>query len=304
MPLRKIIASLLLLAVLDYVIGTTVKSALMATDSFWGPNRAVRVLKSSAPGLIMGNSRAGLIDPTVLQQKIGARFYNGTAPGQGIDYHLILLDQLISTGNTPRLLIYEMDRHDFISVNAGKGAPPAEMLSFLYDDSPVAREILTHKAMGNRLRYLSKLYQVNGTLGSVFIDLFFRDRRDRVSRDDGFTARQGSLAAKACLEAPRTSEFAVDAYRLALFERFLDLAKNNGIKVFLTTSPLYLECATDYSAVFDQITEMADSRSVPYLSMFQDMQDPALFFDSNHLNVAGAQIYTGRVADWMATISH
>ena len=304
LPLRRLAIFAIVCIVLDFGLGLALKTALYRTDSFWGANRAVRALRSETPGLIMGNSRAGLIDPVLLGNATGVEFYNATAPGQGIDYHIIILERLIASGRAPRTIVYEIDRHDLVEKVGDHVSRPVEMLSFLYNESPLAREILEHGEPLNRLRYASRLFQLNGTAGPILIDLFFRDRRNRVSRDDGFTARTGVVGQGDCGSAPETEgtgkdEATVSPYRIDLLERFAAMAREHGIKLYMTTSPLLMACNRDYSALFSTVETYADQNGVPYLNMLGGMQDRALFNDPNHLNVEGTRFYTQAIGEWM-----
>lgn len=293
------------LVALDFAIGMSVRTLLYSTDSFWGPNRSIRILNAQTPGLVMGNSRAGLIDPDALEEAIGIPFYNATAPGQGIDFHLILLDALIRNHKKPSVIVYELDRHDVIDPRLDAEGRPVEILSFLYDGSSLAREILAHEAPGNKARYLSKLYQINGVLGPVLVDLFFRDHRNRVSRDDGFTAQNGVLAVGHCGDDSGINDDAserISDYRLELLERFVQIAEENSIRVFFTTAPVYLDCAKDYSNLLVPARRILDEHDVPYMDMLGELQSADFFYDTNHLNIQGSEIYSRRVSEWVAEL--
>jgi len=295
-PFVKILFFFLFLYCCDYILGNALKDALLKSKSFWGAARSVQTLKKVVPGIIMGNSRAGAYAPEIIAERMGVDFFNATSPAQSIFYNCILLDYLIKNNLNLKYIIYEIDKSDLELEEYPISKEPSEMLSFLYEDSIMAREVLCTINPLNYYRYKSRLMQVNGVVTSVLFDRMFSRHVHKHIRSDGFEVHDGVVLDGNC-EGQEVAYYHVDNYKIKLLKKFIRMAKENNIKLVFLTSPVYLKCTPDYSAIFDAFKSIAKECDVAYYSFFNDFQEKELFYDINHLNMKGAYLYTNHIID-------
>ncbi|SDH64826.1 hypothetical protein [Roseospirillum parvum] len=300
LPWRRIALLAALLVVGDQLLGRLVEAALWTTDSNWGPNQAVRLLKRDEPGLILGDSRAGAILPATLEAATGVAFFNGTAPGQTAHYQAIMLERLLARHPGLEVIVYEIDHIDLQRRPETAGGFPVEVAGFLYHDSPTARRVLHHVDPWNRLRHLSRTYGVNGALAPILVDRLARhlkpDLNNRLTTADGHYTRPGTVDTSACAPTPPAT-VDLDPFKLALIEDMVAAARAHGVRLVFVTAPLLLACSIDQGPVFAAFAERAARWGVPYHDFHRRLQDGRWFYDNNHLNHQGAALYSELIAE-------
>lgn len=297
LPWRAIAAFAVLLVLLDQGVGRLVERLIYTTDSNWGPNQVARLIARKEPGIVLGDSRAGAIAPTVLKARTGIAFYNGTAPGQSIYYQSIAFEALLRRNPNLRVVVYELDYLDLTADNEA-AARAVEVASFLYGSSPTAREIFDRLDPWNRLRFLSRTYRVNGALAPVLIDHLFPGQRGRLTSEDGFIAHAGSLAGKPCRQG-NVLDPPFDDFKIRLLKRLVDHARAAKVRLVFVTAPRLVACGADLRPLFARFAKQAERWGVPYRSFVTAMRDPADFFDVNHINRRAAIGYSERVAAFL-----
>ena len=297
-PWRAVAAFAVLLVLLDQAVGRIVERLILTTDSNWGPNQVSRLINRREPGIVLGNSRAGAIAPKILKAKTGIAFFNGTAPGQSIHYQIIAFDALLKRNPKLRVIVYELDHTDLIAGNRAQ-TQAVEIASFLYGRSAIARQVFDRLDPWNRLRFLSRTYRVNGAIAPILIDYLFPSQRGRLTSDDGFKAHHGTMVGKPCaVGKPVSAPF--DAFKLALLKRFVARARAAKVTLVFVTAPWLIACSTDRRALFTRFAKRAAEWDVPYRSFITAFDNPADFFDANHVNRGAAMRYSAMVADAVA----
>jgi len=297
LPWRAIAAFVVLLVLLDQGVGRLVERLIYTTDSNWGPNQVARLINRKEPGIVLGDSRAGAIAPRLLKARTGIAFYNGTAPGQSITFHIIAFEALLKRNPALRVVVYELDHLDLTADNAD-AARAVEVASFLYGTSATAREIFDRLDPWNRLRFLSRTYRVNGAIAPILIDHLFPGQRGRLTSEDGFIAHDGSMAGKPCRPGGALNT-PFDAFKIGLLKRLVDHAKAAKVRVVFVTAPLLVACGVDRRPLFARFAKLAETWGVPYRSFLTAMRDPADFFDGNHINRRAALRYSEMVAEFL-----
>lgn len=93
-----------------------------------------------------------------------------------------------------------------------------------------------------------------------------------------------------------------DSLSISLFRQFLEANKQKGIQVFLVYPPTYYEFhsyLTNRQGILAFYKNTADEYDVPFLD-YSDCylsRDKSLFYNSQHLNKTGAELFTHLVAE-------
>jgi len=298
LPWRAVALFVAALVVFDQGAGRLVERLIPTTDSNWGPNQVARLIGRSEPGIVLGDSRAGAIAPKVLKARTGLAFFNGTAPGQSIHYQIIAFEALLKRNPNLRIVVYELDHLDLTAGNRSQ-QQAVEVASFLYGSSATAREIFHRLDPWNRLRFLSRTYRVNGAIAPILVDRLFPSQRGRLTSEDGFIAHDGTMKGKPCKAGPSVSP-PFDAFKLALLKRFVERARAAKVKVLFVTAPWLIACGVDRRPLFARFASLAAEWGAPYRSFITALDNPADFFDANHVNRRAALRYSEMVAQALA----
>jgi hypothetical protein len=298
LPWRAVALFALLLVAFDQGVGRLVERLILTTDSNWGPNQVARLIARKEPGIVLGDSRAGAIAPTILKARTGIAFFNGTAPGQSIYYQIIVFEALLKRNPKLRVVVYELDHLDLTPDNPDR-ARAVEVASFLYGASATAREIFHALDPWNRLRFLSRTYRVNGAIAPILVDHLFPGQRGRLTSADGFLAHDGSMAGKPCT-AGKSESPPFLPMKIALLKRLVARAKAANVKLVFVTAPWLIACTTDRRPLFARFAKLAAEWGVTYRPFITATRDPADFFDANHVNRRAARRYSELVAGVLA----
>lgn len=253
---------------------------------------ADHLIKNADEQLIVLGSSVGLnsVDTKRVQDSLGITAYNGASNGQAFPFYLTMLKCMLDRGHRPQtvmlgVLDYNFGdegcgvRYKFLTPYYGRGL--GDIDSIINGGDPLKKALLK-----------SSFYRLNG---SWFRILLYNFVSPGVSGQNGFIAKD----IPAAFPARTTIDGIVDItdQRAAQLKEFARLCTDNGIRLIIFFPPRYI--TPSMSATFadnirkiigdSRVTVWDDTRLAPFDS------DSTLFYDNNHININGAQIYTDTV---------
>ena len=311
----RIILFFLFLAILavaqDWLIGYGLRT--IETSKFGSLNRIMSG-RVNADVLIIGSSRAlSHYDPRIIQSIFGGTAYNIGMDALQIDSQLALLRTYLKHNTAPEIVILNLDLFSFEATKSGEIYDPARYVPYLYE-----KELYEplHRIDANVWRWKNiPLYGytvedmsftwVWGVLSCLGINpaedyfLGFNPKNTRWTDDfERFRA-----------DHPQGVTYSISDRGLQAFRDLIRTCRNKRIEIVLVYSPEYCEMhalETNRAEIMEMFRAIASEFHIP----FWDYSDSAfsyqreLFQNSQHLNAAGASIFTRDIADRLRNCFH
>jgi hypothetical protein len=258
--------------------------------------------------LVLGSSRAQYhIMPSVLRQKLSMSAYNAGLKGQDFLYSVMLYDLWKRRHHPPRAIVMTTDIESLTERETE--VTTAQLVAPYLDESPLIREILYSSSPFKRVQFLSQTYRFNGEVISMARHLLDHP----TPGFDGFAVSPGALdptTDTGVLNALDQSQTALEMAHRPQSSRKLrylrDLAEEldrNGTRLFLLHTPLFRQDPVAHQIWMDRLkTTVAALPHVEIIDLCvathpEIFSRPELYRNLNHVNVRGAEILTGLLAD-------
>lgn len=296
--MRKFIFSILvvlvLIFILDFAIGRTLRYFYFRENQGFEYSTTYAMDSTKADVLVFGASRAKYhYVPKVFDDSLKMSFYNTGNDGEAIFFQLAVLRAALKR-HTPKIII--------LDYNSGlaKGEDGYNEISFLlpyYKTHEEIRRIVELKSPYERVKLVSEIYPFNSKIITIILNNLSRNNKKDIG-DRGFLPRFGEWQYK--IDTIRnTIPYIVDTNKLNALHEFLNIAKESGAKLFVVYSPIYER----YEREPDEISickGICSSENIPFWDLSQDtlfQNNVHLFFDTHHLNMGGASLFSKIVAN-------
>jgi hypothetical protein len=254
--------------------------------------------------VITGSSRALVqYDPRIVQSFTGLSAFNLGRNGSQTDMQVAFLKAYLAHNRKPELVVHNLDAFSFVTTQTI--FDPAQYMPYLYD-----RNLYEASSKINprtwRSRYVP-LYgyvveDMNLTWTKGIAGFFgWSPRQDYFL---GFNPRHtqwtGDFASFAASH-PKGVTFDIEPAGIRDLEDLILTCKKNGVQLIFIYSPEYdrMQAMTsNREQIFAQFRQLADRYDVPFLdySAWSHNGDKSLFYNSQHLNAEGAEVFSRDVA--------
>lgn len=295
---------------LDAFIGFALRR--LTTGDFGDWNRIVGG-QVNADIVISGSSRArSHYDPRVLRALTGLSAFNIGLNGSQTDMQLARLKTYLAHNRKPRLLIHNLDAFS-LQVSHGEVYDPGQYVPYLAEahlyrallringDTRKARYVplYGYAVQDMRLNWLTGLRQ---TLVPPSTPTLFDGYEPR---NVGWTGEFDDFRAR----NPRGVSIPVEAEGTAQLEELLRLCAQQGVRVVLVYSPEYLEMqsmTSNRTEIFERFETLGRLHGVDLLDFSASPLSSHAdnFYNSQHLNAAGADTFTRELAGRLRTLLH
>jgi len=254
--------------------------------------------------IVFGTSRARRhIDPVILEQELSATAWNAACDAQSIPYALVLETLLLEQDTSAKLLVITAEPTDFLAPNTR-----AHVLAPWVGKSDAVDEELYALTTFEPLKLLSVSYRYNSRLLALL--------KQRFSPTDignkGYLAMEGELPAE--LQQPLKDEglSLSDLPNREAAERqhrkFMSLARERGIEVYVTISPRFVAPGSDEpetrELILSELERIADEEGAKMSRIDEvthpELNAPEMFRDPDHLNGEGARRFSRLLAAELA----
>lgn len=244
---------------------------------------------------IFGASRAHHhYNPHIIGDSLNCSVYLYAKDGMNIYYHYTMLCALLEhAAQKPKVAIFEMSD---IDVNDIPGYN-TERLHFLYPyyyNEVAARRVISDLLDKGELLFvrISGLYRSNSKLLSYAKSAF----RKKLDPNFGYAPLYNVWVEP--IKEIETSREHVDNKKMEYINKVIETCKKYNIKLIFVDSPNFVIIHAEQWK--NEIRELAQRNDVVFLDYGQDstfMQHNEWFQDWDHLNTAGADIYTKIIAE-------
>ena len=274
------------------------------TSSFGVTNRIVNG-QINADILVTGSSRAQVhYDPQVIREVTGRSAFNIGINGSQTDLQVAMLKVYLAHNRKPELIIHNLDLYSFQTTR--EIYDPAQYLPYLRENHVYEAIRRVYPADAWKWKWLPlygyatqdlRFTWINGPKALVGL-------QPRETHRNGYTPRY--LEWTGDFEKLRDSHaagvtFEIEPQGVRDLEEIPQLCQQHGIPLILVYSPEYIEMQEleqnrdEIFSVFRKIAERYNSKLWDYSSS-QISQEKRFFYNSQHLNAAGAATYSNSIS--------
>ncbi len=300
---KRLLLLLLILIACDRLGGVVIKNMYQRLEvGQFGP-KINAVIRHPHELIIFGSSRVeNQYMATIVSEETGLSSYNAGFGGQSILFHYGL-EQLVLKKYTPKLVLLDMNLDDFTDHQRQHALDKLSIL-LPYADNSKVYDLVAERGTYERLKLLSAIYPYNSQLLQI---LKFTLRSDGSDRWRGFFPLYGSKMPRLIelAEAGQSGDMVgASAEERSIdpvwVERFIDSAREAGVRVVLVNSPRYPDHGFFYNQTeletLDKYRRWLKKKNVPLLEVTHEqvpeLANPELYSEPIHLNFEGAQIFS------------
>ncbi|HMT28234.1 MAG TPA: hypothetical protein PKD91_03030, partial [Bacteroidia bacterium] len=253
---------------------------------------------------ILGSSRAlNNYSPEVISKVTGLKCYNFGVSGSDILFHETVLDLILSQPHKPKIIIYNLDDRGIFFTFDGIVYRKDVLYPFV-DNAIVNKNVCQQLHKWTFATYLSKTYRQNvNFINSMKYLVYGKELPDyKTTNFNSFGAnlleqRAGDPIPAFLHPNYDLSVLIPDSAYLQSFQRIQEKCKLNNIKLILSLPPLY----ADNTPGFKELILSKKFNEVEFWDFTSYMQDSSNFFNPDHMNRKGAEIFSGMVANKIKT---
>lgn len=302
--LKRILLGVLIIYVLALMIDVFISKSFLRSSLFEGELNTWNDIynkKIDEDLVIYGSSRSYVhLNPIILDKELKLNSYNLGFNGQKIELQKFRHDELISIGSHPKNVIINLD---ITSLEKARVFNPEQFIPLMlyrksiYDIVGKELEFNYFDLYFPMIRYRKFKYQKVDVLKELY-KIYFYSNYHNNGRVKGFKGMNYSW--KERLYKPNFIE--VDSLRKQdLFLIIEDLQKLNT-SVILINSPEYIaqiESQINQNEVIKLYKSISEKYNIPFIDYSNDSMNyqKNLFYNSNHLNAKGADIFTKKLAE-------
>ena len=239
---------------------------------------------------ILGSSRAAHhYNPSVIAGSLGMSVYNAGCDGQGVSYADALLKAILDR-HKPKIVILECGQ---IEIDKNWLEKMSVLKPYYVTHPKVFDLALMINGNTEKVKCSSALYRFNSKVFQMFKSYVFSSE-DELCGYEPISASEQKVK-DLSYKSNEKEYFALDSTVEKVLEDLVKTCKDNNIKLVVFCSPVLY----DYSDVSRGLSDLFGDLEVPFYDYSNDtsfIYHSELFGDYVHLNSAGANLYSRRVA--------
>ena len=299
--LMKLFVLFITVVLLDFSIGSLLKIFYFRQQSGLLFRTTYSIEKTTADILIFGSSTATHnYHPKLFENRLNMSVYNVGSDGVPIFYHYAVLKAVLKR-YTPKIVICDFDVHEF-----SREQESYDRLSCLlpyYQSHPEIRSIVDLKSPYEKIKLLSKIYPYNSAIFTISVGNaeFNKKRRGDINGYVPLT----NVRTEPINDGSTFINYALDSNKIKIYECFIKDCINSNIELYIVCSPLFIKPNYISNSVVAG-KKIAAKYNVRFFDFSKDsaiLNSPNMFADIGHLNNRGAEVFSNRVMDSMATPS-
>ena len=255
--------------------------------------------KNNISFLIAGSSRAkNMINPDSLSIFTGIGYNAGVNGVGGVLYMNVLFELLLNKKIKPQNIILQTDVRDFsMKRSNGNRAEITRLYPFI-EDSKILQQYSKELGYEETLKLKLKLYRFNGKFYNILINRF---KNNDVNNSNGFNALTGKMSLMNESESiDDLNQF--DSLKINALNNIIKICEANKIRLFIVFPPRFKNSFSEEKHLNDLLSRLNYKEECCVFDMIDIHKFPELQSDSNwkdeaHLNVIGANKFTGYLKD-------
>ena len=290
--------------VLCFCLDMVISSGLRRTDirkyAAWNDIYASRI---QADVVVMGSSETWCgYNPAIIDSVLHFHAYNLAMDGHGFKYQRIRYDTYRRFCPKPGLLIMNLDYPGTFDSNAGYGYEREQFFPFITDGKLISsvsadKKIIWPERYLPLYRYYGYREEIETGICAFFGKKSFEDGGLKNGfRGNAYHWSPESLLTEDIFHCP------VDEEVVSALDEFVRAQLEEGIRVFFVEFPEYWRLRGKFDNIGEVeslFAQIADKNHIPFIdcSDWPVCQDSSWYYNSSHLNKAGADFFTGMLCD-------
>ena len=249
--------------------------------------------------LIYGSSRAvHTYDPRVFTDTLGLSCFNCGRNASNVIYHSAILPAAINGSHKPKAIILDLTPKEIAwrSGPFGADALAGIIVPYVRTNEHFAKLAMELFPKEYYKAQVSKLYAYN----SMILSIIRNSNRTKNDNVNGYQPMRGSKVAPEPEDVTSLGRDSVDQYSKDRLEFFVKSVTEKGIPLVVIVSPMYAKPFEDNESLIVSKEILAKYG----VEVWDYATDPRyvkkeLFYDFNHLNVKGAEMFSREIASRM-----
>lgn len=295
--LLKSLLFLVILFFLDYLIGGILRELYFKQDSGYLYRTTYAMDSTKADILIFGSSTANHhYYPDAFEKRLKMICYNTGRDGNSIFFNYAVLESVLKRYH-PKIIILDFNLGEF-KKESGKYDRISSLLPYC-KKHPKLNSIAELKSPYEKYKMLSKVYPFNSLIFSILIgNLDYNKKRKYMDDDQGYVALTKIWNHKIATDTT-SKTYLPDTNSIKIFKDFISSCIASKVKLYIVISPGFLNYTKKEPSI-EIAHNIANKFSIPFFDFSRDTffwDNPNLFSNENHLNDAGARIFSDKVID-------
>ena len=297
--MKKIISIIILIIILDFVIGSSLKYLYNNTGGgiIYSLNRAF--YNADEKIIILGNSRAlHHFNPAIITKNTNRTCFNyGVDGGHSILLHYSELF-MITQRYSPDLIILEFSPVDFFKYSIDY--ENLKVMLPYFKLNPEVDKIILMKSPNEKIKFLSKIYPYNSCIYDYFAQHFKKVNNTILL--SGFDPLDAFIDTNNTANTITTNDNhpEIDSNKLVAFQKFVKICTEKKIHLLIINSPLFkYEKDINYTVGKNILMENIKNGDIKFIDYSNDnnfSDYPGNFADLTHLNSKGANYYSEMIS--------
>jgi len=254
--------------------------------------------------VIYGSSRAWKhLSPKIITQKTNISAYNLGIEGHNFWLQNLRHEILLKKNKKPKLIIFSVD---IFTLQKNKDLYNSEQfLPYMLWNNQIEETTISYNGF-NRFDYNMPLIRYYGKYKEVVkaVSVFLKPTNNKIKRVNGYQGQNKKWSddfSKAKLKMNKY-KISLDEKTVVLFEKFLKDMNEEGVKVVFVYTPEFIE-GQKFIQGRKELISLYSKFSKQYNIPFYDFSKDAIcyrkdfFYNSNHLNKEGAELFTRKFVD-------
>ncbi len=244
--------------------------------------------------ILMGSSICmNSINPEILEKNLGKKVFNGGINGQQLEFFDVMTEAVFNHSH-PELMILVL-RHNDLTV---QGYGRLEMMNIYYNlGNAKLDNYLVEGKIKQKVLLNSALYKFNTYWWRIL--LYHFKSFDELAHG-GFVGKPVPSILPQCIDNGADKIIPpVNHHKQQCLANILTACRKAGTRLWIVIPPEFYKRSneTDFSGL-SYIQRFCDENNIPFINDLQHpdyIDHPEYFYDNDHLNVNGAEIYTKRI---------
>lgn len=246
---------------------------------------------------IFGSSRANHhYVPSLFEDSLGLTSYNCGMDGNGILLAYCLLNNIIVQGDKPSVIIYDFFPKFDLYVGDDRFRPLTRIRPFYKING--MKDIINDISPSEYIKLHLNTYRYN----SDFIQAISDAVAPKQEVIKGYKPQHGMISTEFSKKGDGGVD-SIDSLKVEYLHKFIDLCKNNSIKLIFVTSPTYF--APNDSTDFRRFLNLYGGDNLYYMDFRSNKNfngNKELFSDPSHMNDSGAKLFSLMLVDSLRCI--
>lgn len=226
-----------------------------------------------------------------LEKELGKRVFNGGLNDQRLEFFDVMCEAVLNH-SPPELLILVLRRNDLVVSGNGR----IGMLTIYYHMGNTKLDgYLNEDSLKQKILLSSALYRFNTFWWRIL--LYHFKSFDELAHG-GFVGKPVPKFLPKCVIKTQENETipSLNPHKLRCLENILASCRRTGTRLWIVIPPEYYMYKDGHESIeLSYIRSFCETNSIPFFddSQHPDFMDhPEYFYDNDHLNINGAELYT------------